>query len=453
MRFSRNTAFIVILLIVLSLNVLNQSTHGQKSDDKVSDDTIKKDLLVSMKPLEHSVGDGEEEKFIVTVTDSDSQPISDVKIHGSIIYPGGIHKHTFQGITDENGHYVFPLTIDNKISIGELETQIKVTKPDYKPGSLSNTFSVVKASDSSPDDELESGVRYYIQENPVGSRNDYKFLVASDYGCDDITKETINAMKKKNPNLVLALGDLSEVKDPDCFFDMFKSLDEKDKLKITLGYHDTDDDGGDSSSRFSQYLSHFDMSEPFYSFDYKNIHFLAMSTGSDILIPYHEGSAQYEFVKSDLEQASTNDKTDWIIVCGYRPFYTSPTMHPAPSNLRDVYPSLFEKYGVDLVITGHNHNYQRTYPLHSDSEERNNPEIKDKSINNYNNPGAPVYVTVGTAGGDLYDFAGKAPFVAKQFSETGFLDIDVLTDKKQLNAKFLDHESNSDKDYFTINKT
>ena len=424
MRFSQHTFLVATLLVILSLNVLNQSTHGQDSDDKVSDESSsKKDLLVSMKPLEHSVGDGDEEKFVVTVTDSDSQPISDGKIYGSIMYPDGTHKHTFQGITDENGHYVFPLTIDNKISSGELETQVKVTKPDYKPGSLSSTFSVVLASDSSPDDDLESGVRYYIQDNPEAS-NEYKFLVASDYGCDSITKGTVKAMKNKHPDLVLALGDLSEVKDPDCFFDMFKSLDEKDKLKITLGYHDTDNDGDDSSSRFSQYLSHFDMSEPFYSFDYKNIHILAMATGSDALIPYDEGSAQYEFVKSDLQQASTNDKTDWIIVCGYRPFYTSPTMHPAPSNLRDVYPSLFEKYGVDLVITGHNHNYQRTYPLHSDPEESNNPEIKVKSINNYENPGAPIYVTVGTAGGDLYDFAGKAPFVAKQFSETGFLDID-----------------------------
>ena len=95
-------------------------------------------------------------------------------------------------------------------------------------------------------------------------------------------------MKKKNPDLVLALGDFSETKDPDCFFKMFKSLDEKGKLKIALGYHDMDD-GDDSSSRFSQYLSHFDMANPFYSFDYKNIHFLVMTTGLDTLIPYGKG--------------------------------------------------------------------------------------------------------------------------------------------------------------------
>ena len=98
---------VATLLVILSLNVLNQSTHGQESDDSISDDSIKKDLLVSMKPLKLSVGDGDEEKFVVTVTDSDSQLISDVKIYGSIIYPDGTHKHTFQGITDENGIMFF----------------------------------------------------------------------------------------------------------------------------------------------------------------------------------------------------------------------------------------------------------------------------------------------------------------------------------------------------------
>ena len=90
------------------MNVLNQSIHGQESDDKISDESSsKKDLLVSMKPLEHSVGDGDEENFVVTVTDSNSQPISDGKIYGSIIYPDGTHKHTFEGKTDENGKLCF----------------------------------------------------------------------------------------------------------------------------------------------------------------------------------------------------------------------------------------------------------------------------------------------------------------------------------------------------------
>ena len=81
-----------------------------------------------MKPLENTVATGDHVNFIITVTDSDSKPVADVKIYGNMIYPDETHKHTFEGKTDENGKLVFPLTIDKKISLGELKTQIKVTK-------------------------------------------------------------------------------------------------------------------------------------------------------------------------------------------------------------------------------------------------------------------------------------------------------------------------------------
>ena len=209
---------------------------------------------------------------------------------------------------------------------------------------------MVGASDSSPNGELDNNVQDNVQ-SPKSTKDAYSFVVAGDYGCDSTTRETANAMKKKNPDLVLALGDLSEVKDPDCFFDLFKPVYEQNKLKIVLGYHDTDSNGDDSSSRFSQYLSHFDLAEPFYSFDYKNIHFVAMSTGLNSIVPYEEETQQYEFIKSDLAQASINDKIDWIIVCGYRPFYTSPTAHPAPVALTHIHHC--SKNTVSILLLQH----------------------------------------------------------------------------------------------------
>jgi hypothetical protein len=342
------------------------------------------------------------------------------------------------------------------MSLGELKTEIKVSNPDYKPQSLSGAFSVVGAPDSSPDensdDEDDNNDNQYTITGTLEDRGVYSFAFAGDYDCDDTTRNTISAMKKKNPNLVLALGDLSETREPECFFKMVKSLDENGKLKVALGFHDMND-GDDSTSRYSQYLNHFNMADPFYSFDYKNIHFLVMNTGLDTIVPYGEDSSQYEFVKSDLAQASVNEKIDWIIVSGYRPFFTSPSAHPGQESLRDLYPALFEKYGVDLVISAHNHNYQRTYPIDSDAKHSNNPEIKDKNSNRYDNPGAPIYLIVGTAGPELHELYGQAPFVAAQLVQSGFLHIDVMKDRTELKAKFIDSESNSEKDDFTINKT
>src|SRR5262245_7196361 len=96
-----------------------------------------------MKTLENSVGIEDVKKFVVTVTDSDSQPITDVRIFGSLTYPDGTHKHTFEGITDENGKLVFPLTLDNRISLGELKTKIKATKPDNQEESSNFLFDLI----------------------------------------------------------------------------------------------------------------------------------------------------------------------------------------------------------------------------------------------------------------------------------------------------------------------
>ena len=153
-----------------------------------------------------------------------------------------------------------------------------------------------------------------------------------------------------------------------------------------------------------------------------------MSTGKNTKIPYLTGSPQYDYIKSDQYKAASDKNIDWIIVYGYRPFYSSPSAHNAAGALRDTYSPLFERYGVDLVITAHNHNYQRTYPILYNPDNPKNPIVKDKQTSSYHNPGGTIYVTVGTAGVNLYDLLGQAPFVAKQFKNSGFLNVDLPKD-------------------------
>ena len=60
--------------------------------------------------------------------------------------------------------------------MGELKSEIRVTKNDYDPVSLSGAFSVVKASDSSPDedsdneDDNDDDIQYSIQGGFGGQR-------------------------------------------------------------------------------------------------------------------------------------------------------------------------------------------------------------------------------------------------------------------------------------------
>ena len=66
--------------------------------------------------------------------------------------------------------------------------------------------------------------------------------------------------------------------------------------------------------------------------------------------------------------------------------------------LGGMYHSLFDKFGVDIVLEGHVHNYQRSYPIACNPKNLSGPIVTSASENNYNNPEGQIYVIVGTGG-------------------------------------------------------
>jgi len=377
-------------------------------------------LLVSILAQKNPIARGDIQNTTITVTDSAKRPITNAEINGKLIYPGNNFEKEFVGKTDYNGMFIYSWTIGKKGDVGPLTVEVDASSQGHQSSFITSSFDVVDSSESSKDNRALGGnLDLHIPNSELD------FVVAGDYGCDSKTRQTIKDMVEQDTDLAFALGDLSEVKNPNCFFDIISKLDNKDKFKIALGESDTDSNEVRSSSRFSDFVRHFDLESPFYSFDYKNVHFLGMSTGKSAFIPYAPGSAQYEFINDDLSKAANNTNVDWIIVYGYRPLYTSPTIHPSTEILRETYAPLFEKYGVDLVMTSHNHNYQRSYPLVYNVAHSREPIIKDVNASYYSMPGVPIYVVVGTAGNNLYDFRGQAPFMVTQFRETGFLHVNI----------------------------
>jgi len=255
-------------------------------------------------------------------------------------------------------------------------------------------------------------------------------------------------MLAKNPELVLSTGDLSYSRTADCWFDVVSPLDDDGKIKIAFGDHDIDS----NLTRFNQYMRHFNLTDPYYSFDYQNVHFVVMATGKSTIIPFNVTSKQYEFVKQDLINASKNKEIGWIVLLSYRPFYSSPTNHPVLDSLQDAYHPLFDKYGVDLVLQGHNHNYQRTYPLTYNNTDPSSPVITDRHTRDYKNEKGAIFLTVGTGGKDLYNFTGQKPFVIEQFERRGFVNVDVTDNGQNLTATFLENREMKDKDHFSIFK-
>lgn len=64
--------------------------------------------------------------------------------------------------------------------------------------------------------------------------------------------------------------------------------------------------------------------------------------------------------------------------------------------MRDAYHPLFERYGVDLIFSGHAHNYERTYPLFYNNMNSSEPIIEEKDKTDYKSPKGMFQIIVGT---------------------------------------------------------
>jgi calcineurin-like phosphoesterase family protein len=287
--------------------------------------------------------------------------------------------------------------------------------------------------------------------NELGTKEgrQFNFVAAGDFGCTSETNSTVSNMVKKDPEIVLALGDLSYNRSPNCWFNNISPLDSSGKVKIAFGDHDMTNE----LFKYNTYLKHFNLTKPYYSFNYHNVHFLAMATAKNKILPYVVNSQQYEYVRNDLKLARENRSIDWIIVYSFKPFYSSNSTHPGEEELRDFYHPLFDANEVDLVLQAHNHNYQRTYPLTFNNSSPKWPIISDKQIHNFSNPKAPIFVTVGTAGAPLYNFSSQSPNTITQFAQYGFLNVDIekLQKSNTLTGTFYNNNLNK-LDNFTITK-
>ena len=224
---------------------------------------------------------------------------------------------------------------------------------------------------------------------------DFSFAAVGDWGCGINARNTLNNILDKNPELVIALGDYSYTTLANCWLNIINPIDEK--MKIAIGNHEHTiyaqtygNRSYESPYLLNQYMKHFGLTKQYYSFNYQNVHFIAMSTE----VPFHVGSEQYNFIKSDLAAASTNSSINWIIVYFHNPMYSSPNRVISNNISRDIYHPLFDEYGVDLILQGHNHNYQRSYPLKYNPSNSSNPVITSADKSKYNDPTGAIFVIV-----------------------------------------------------------
>lgn len=93
-----------------------------------------------------------------------------------------------------------------------------------------------------------------------------------------------------------------------------------------------------------------DSGEKWYSFDWGRIHFASLDTEADY-------ATQAAWLDADLARTTL----PWKIVYLHRPPYSSGG-HGSDTSLRNVLEPVLARHGVQLVLAGHDHNYERILP-------------------------------------------------------------------------------------------
>jgi hypothetical protein len=153
--------------------------------------------------------------------------------------------------------------------------------------------------------------------------------------------------------------------------------------------------------------------ERFYSFDYGPVHFVMLDTESAFLNAARRDE-QLAWLESDLQGAQSQP---WRIVVFHRPPYSS-SKHGSDLAIRQAFRPIFERWGVDLVLNGHDHNYERTLP----QRESTNPS--DQAV---------TYIVTGGGGAPLYP-SGKQSFTAFSRSVHHYVRVTISSSAITLQA-------------------
>ncbi len=99
----------------------------------------------------------------------------------------------------------------------------------------------------------------------------------------------------------------------------------------------------------------------YYSFDYMNVHFTVLNTGDG---SKDLSKAQVKWLKRDLESANAKNAAFRVVLIHKAPY--SDRNHADDSEIVEIRAQLlpvFDEYGVDVVLEGHDHYYFRSEPV------------------------------------------------------------------------------------------
>ncbi|NOY43083.1 MAG: metallophosphoesterase family protein [Planctomycetes bacterium] len=220
---------------------------------------------------------------------------------------------------------------------------------------------------------------YFVTSPPAGSDAKMRIWVVGDSGTGDhIQRDVHLAMQeftqetKRDLDLYLHVGDMAYGDGTDQqfqhhFFDMYQPTLRNVVCWPTMGNHE-----GHTSRGISGFGPYYDAyvvptaaeagglpsgTEAYYSFDIADVHFICLDSHD---LDRSPDGAMAKWLVADLEEA----QGDWLIAFWHHPPYTKGS-HDSDREgqlieMRSHFMPILEAAGVDIVLTGHSHIYERS---------------------------------------------------------------------------------------------
>jgi len=308
---------------------------------------------------------------------------------------------------------------------------------------------------------------FFVTSPATGTTKPTRIWVLGDSGTANSNAQAVrdaylNFAGATHTNLWLMLGDnaYNNGTDPEyqaAVFNMYPTMLRKSVLWSTLGNHDTAQSTNPPLDL--PYYQIFTLptnaeaggmasgTEDYYSFDYANIHFICLDSMTSDRSP---SGAMMTWLQSDL--ASTLQP--WVVAFWHHPPYTKGS-HDSDAEaqlieMRQNALPILEAGGVDLVLTGHSHSYERSFLIDSHYGSSNTFTASMKKDGGDGREGGNGAYTKPSAGlapheGAVYAVAGSSgqisggllnhPAMFISINSLGSMVLDL--DSNRLDAKFL----------------
>ena len=295
-------------------------------------------------------------------------------------------------------------------------------------------------------DTLQGNADNYFTTLPEpGKTGHYSIAVLGDCGDNSINQrhvkeQMLKYMGNNDINAWLLLGDNAYQDGTDSeyqskFFNIYKDdLLKKYALFPTPGNHDYHDSDFTAvraqETHETAYYQNFSMptegesggtpshSQAFYSFDVGNIHFISLdSYGKEdkAYRLYDTIGPQVQWIKKDL---AANKNKGWVIAFWHHPPYTMGSHNSDQEDelvqIREKFIGVLERAGVNLVLNGHSHDYERSRLMSGHYGPENTFDAKKHNLssssgkNDGTKNSAPYIIKKDKNAGTVYVVSGSA---------------------------------------------